>query len=67
METVERIRRYINSTDSVPNYQMKFSEILALAQIAKDTPCDAICLAFEYGRAKGYRFATKRQNCTSTK
>lgn len=38
-------------------YQMNMREMLDLAHTAAETPIDVVCLAFEYGKAKGYRAA----------
>lgn len=58
------IQRYISNTNMKGenrNYGMSTSEIIALADevIASYNICDIICLAFKYGRAKGYRQAIK--------
>ena len=57
MTCLEKMRRYIELTgvtysDSTP-YQMNIAEMMDLRAMAKKTPMDALCLAFEYGRAKG--------------
>ena len=61
MTCLEKMRRYIELTgvtysDSTP-YQMYIAEMMDLRAMAKKTPMDALCLAFEYGRAKGVRAA----------
>lgn len=39
------------------NYSMCRSELRALYTLQRIDACKAICLAFDYGRAKGYRAA----------
>ena len=61
MTCLEKMRRYIELTgvtysDSTP-YQMNIAEMLELRALAEQAPMDALCLAFEYGRAKGVRAA----------
>ncbi|WP_297197484.1 hypothetical protein [uncultured Flavonifractor sp.] len=64
MTCLEKMRRYIELTgvtysDSTP-YQMNIAEMMDLRALAEQAPMDALCLAFEYGRAKGVR-ATKNR------
>ncbi len=58
---IEKIRAYIRRTgikyDFSTPYQMSLSETLELARMSKEDASGAICLAFEYGRAKGERSA----------
>lgn len=57
MSEIERIKRYIERTkvkESVKN-EMKASEWISISK--NDSVLDAIALAFNYGRAKGYRAA----------
>lgn len=61
IEKIQKIKRYITRTSSKfqqgTPYQMNLGELFTLAHMtAKDT-VGAICLAFDYGRAKGYRAA----------
>lgn len=61
MNNIEKIRTYIRCTgvkysESTP-YQMKTSDLFALIHMAENDTSGAICLAFEYGRAKGERSA----------
>ncbi|MBS6217153.1 MAG: hypothetical protein KH704_09545 [Clostridiales bacterium] len=61
MTCLEKMRRYIELTgvtyrDSTP-YQMDIAEMMALRDMVEKTPMDALCHAFEYGRAKGVRAA----------
>ena len=57
----EKIERYIRRTRLNPKdtmaYQIKFTEIVWLAHATEKLPIDAVCLAFNYGMAKGYRAA----------
>ena len=59
MSEIEKMQRYIarTKTTNMDAYQMNFREMKDLARTAADTPFDVVCLAFEYGRAKGYRAA----------
>ena len=65
MNKIEKIQRYIELTglDKLPKetelaYDLKVSGIKALLALAENGEgLDAICIAFEYGRAKGYRMA----------
>ncbi len=61
MSEIEKMKRYIERTDmkikaSSP-YQINIREALELAHQAHANPYDAVSLAFEYGKAKGYRAA----------
>lgn len=58
--TVERICGYIERTridHKCSLYFMRLDEVYALANISKVDIFDAICLAFDYGQAKGCRMA----------
>lgn len=59
MNELEHINRYIERTKlgRLSAYQLRIQEGLALADAARVSPADMICLAFEYGMAKGYRAA----------
>ncbi len=59
MSEIEKIQRYIDRTkmDKSRRYQMNITEMFELADAALVTPVDIICVAFDYGRAKGYRAA----------
>lgn len=59
MTTVEKIRRYIERTGAeFPKaYDMNMGELEALKGMDK---LEALALAFEYGRAKGARYAEKK-------
>lgn len=61
MDIIEKIKKYIKRTgvkykDATP-YQMNMGEMFALAHLAGEDVIGAICLAFDYGRAKGERSA----------
>lgn len=63
MSEIGKIQRYIDLTgkkypDGTP-YQMNINELFALSHLAEKDVAGAIYLAFEYGRAKGYRAAKK--------
>lgn len=56
MNEIEKIKRYIERTRMArPNlrYDMSMSELRALADM--DGYSEPVVLAFQYGRAKGYR------------
>lgn len=59
MSEIEKIQQYIERTAIqkalATRHEMCFNECLALAH--SGGACDAIALAFCYGRAKGYRAA----------
>ena len=59
MSDIEKMRRYIERTKMSKNnsYQMNMTEALDLAHATEETPIDIVCLAFDYGKAKGYRAA----------
>ncbi|MDE6903329.1 MAG: hypothetical protein K2P22_11395 [Lachnospiraceae bacterium] len=62
MREIEKIKRYIERTKmGIKNpiqYAMNVAETLELLNMAQiDNPFGAISLAFNYGRAKGYRAA----------
>lgn len=63
MSEIEKLQRYINRTDGAfppgTPYQMNINELFALTHMADEDVTGAICLAFDYGRAKGYRAAKK--------
>lgn len=66
MTEIERIKRYIKRTgkkytDTSP-YHINIEEAFSLTDLSKGgKPVDAVTLAFEYGRAKGYRAARAEQ------
>ncbi len=59
MSEIEKMQKYIERTkmENGHLYQMNMREMLDLAHTAAETPIDVVCLAFEYGKAKGYRAA----------
>lgn len=61
LSEIEKIQRYIEKTGfpDNPKYDMRFREASALAGKVKTAPIEMISLAFEYGRAKGYRAGKK--------
>ena len=58
MNNVEKIRRYIERTgEKFPSaYHLSMGELEALKGMGK---LEALALAFEYGRAKGFRYSKK--------
>lgn len=60
MTEIERIEKYIAKTkfDST-HYELLLNETLDVMKMAAEKPIEAIWLAFNYGRAKGYRAAKK--------
>ena len=65
MDTIEKIQGYIKRTgveykDTTP-YQMNLGEMFVLTHLAREDVISAICLAFDYGRAKGERSARAAQ------
>ncbi|MDE6281646.1 MAG: hypothetical protein K2M15_07645 [Oscillospiraceae bacterium] len=65
MTEIEKIQRYIDRTGGkFPRgtpYQMTVVELLELKHMTADDVSGAICMAFDYGRAKGYRTAKAEQ------
>ena len=64
MVTRDTIRKYIEKTGELPYvYSMRVEELIALLNGSKnetmDSLYDVICLAFNFGRAKGYRAGIK--------
>ncbi len=62
MSEIEKIQRYIEKTklDKESKYSLNITEGFSLAHMAHemdDLPLEVICLAFNYGKAKGYRAA----------
>lgn len=59
MNELEQINRYIERTrmSNGKAYRMNLVDIVAMAMNAKDDPWEMLRLAFDYGRAKGYRAA----------
>lgn len=63
MNEIEKIQKYIQETDVTYQlgtpYQLKMGELCALHSMGDGL--EAICLAFEYGLAKGERSARAAQ------
>ena len=63
MSKIDEINRYIELTrvkyDDNPAYNLLMQDGMELAALAKKDCLSAICLAFDYGRAKGERHARK--------
>ena len=58
MSEIEKIKRHIERTDIRKDMQKKYSlRYDAIIALSKQDVFEAICLAFDYGRAKGYRMA----------
>lgn len=61
MSGIEKIQRYIELTETKfirgTPYQMHMDELLSLRHMSREDVSDALCLAFDFGRAKGYRAA----------
>ncbi len=57
MNAIEKIQQYINDSAAPCNeqYDATFQEVLDIA--SGMGPIEAVALAFDYGRAKGYRAA----------
>lgn len=63
MHTEEKMNKYIQRTGikSAERYRLMTDEIQEIYKMFKTgRAVDAIVLAFNYGRAKGYRMALKR-------
>ena len=60
MSELERIRKYIDKTKCMNDrYDASMPEIMLLAQLCALQPVEGVVLAFNYGRAKGYRNGKK--------
>lgn len=61
MSEIAKIKRYIGRTRISGNdrFYMNLIEAMELVHMAQNSavPADAIALAFDYGKAKGYRAA----------
>ncbi len=59
MDTIEKIRQYIKKSNAPRNkpYDATIKEVFAMA--SGMGAVEAVALAFDYGRAKGYRAAKK--------
>lgn len=57
----EKINKYIERTrieKESSRYVMSFGDLKLFKELSKEDCCAAIVLAFQYGKAKGYRAAT---------
>lgn len=63
MSDIERIRNYVDKTNSQMKnrsaYDMRIGEIMALYDARESGWYNVLCLAFNFGMAKGYRMAKK--------
>ena len=60
MSRIEKMEKYIERTGDLGTmYSLSIVEAQALVEIWKQNRIEAILLAFNYGRAKGYRAARK--------
>ena len=63
MSDLERMKGYIRRTKIDPKtrdlYSMRICDIVALHDMPRFDLYDVICMAFDYGMAKGYRMAKK--------
>lgn len=58
MNEVERIQQYVKNTKgNFERYKLSAYEAALLMFQAGDIPLDSVLLAYNYGRAKGYRAA----------
>lgn len=61
MNEIEKIQRYIdgaaNKFPAGTPYQMGIDEMFKLSDVSKKDAIGALCMAFNYGRAKDYRAA----------
>ena len=60
MSELEKIKRYVAKTRvNSDRYEMRLTESVEIFHMAEESPIEAIWLAFDYGRAKGYRMGKK--------
>ena len=60
MSRIEKMEKYIKRTANLgARYSLSTVETLDLVESCKQNRLEAILLAFNYGRAKGYRVAMK--------
>lgn len=59
MDTIQTIVAYIRREKirNANRYQIDFHELVALKEMEYIRPYEALCIAYDYGRAKGYRAA----------
>ena len=66
MDRLERIQGYIDRTPAqAPAYDMSGQDMTFFARYIKVSAFDCLCLAFDYGRAKGYRQAQAELKATA--
>lgn len=65
MNYIEKMRRYIELTgveySTADPHQMTVGDLTALHDMSRTDLYGALCLAFEYGRAKGERCAARER------
>ena len=68
MSEIEKMRRYIERTkmNGAYNYCLVYSEAVELLHTATDVSSmfEVIALAFDYGKAKGYRAANAKRRAS---
>ncbi len=69
MSEIEKMKRYIERTkmEKADNYCLVYPEAVGLLNAARrngDSLMDVIALAFDYGKAKGYRAAKAERRRT---
>lgn len=59
MDTIQKIRRYIDSEEIVNlrHYDINHYDMFALREYGESLPFEALALAYNYGMAKGHRAA----------
>ena len=59
MDTIQTIVAYIRREKirNIRYYQMNLHELMELKELGYTCPQEALCIAYDYGRAKGYRAA----------
>lgn len=59
MDTIQTIIAYIRRSKirNAKRYQMNLYELMELNKLGHTSPQEALCIAYDYGRAKGYRAA----------
>ena len=68
MSEIEKMKRYIERTNmnKADNYCLVYSEAVELLHTATDASSmfEVIALAFDYGKAKGYRAANAKRRAS---
>lgn len=62
MSELEKIERYIQNTKIKgmrDNYDLSTKEVFAMKLLCANRPIEALYMAFQFGRVKGYRAANK--------